>query len=321
MDFGIVDLVKRELSDIRFSQSETDRRTQDSLETVHNTLGHVVDRLAMIEGDLRAVRAAPVRRSRPRRRQMRAERRARRCRRAFAPPHLLQPDAAAAAETGTAKSGRAQEDPQEHFAAAPREFHAAQPAPPPCRRRCRRAPSAKSSSRTPHRRAPRSSRICRPIIRSSRARGRPARVSSPSERIAASESAISEIRGGRKSRSARRASSPPRAAPRRPPPPRRLNEKAGRAAQGRAKAKARRQGQGRTQDPLDHHLQDPLAAGRRERGRDRARHLQDGDDAARQRQRAANAADGKFESSRPPGAGAAPETAPSPRCRAPARPR
>ncbi|MFX8437318.1 hypothetical protein ABTL87_19365, partial [Acinetobacter baumannii] len=34
--------------------------TQDSLETVHNTLGHVVDRLAMIEGDLRAVRAAPV---------------------------------------------------------------------------------------------------------------------------------------------------------------------------------------------------------------------------------------------------------------------
>ena len=59
MDSGLVDIVKRELSDIRFSQSETDRRTQDSLETVHNTLGHVVDRLAMIEGDLRAVRAAP----------------------------------------------------------------------------------------------------------------------------------------------------------------------------------------------------------------------------------------------------------------------
>src|ERR1700710_174276 len=59
-DSGLVDIVKRGLSDIRFSQSETDRRTQDSLETVHNTLGHVVDRLAMIEGDLRAVRAAPV---------------------------------------------------------------------------------------------------------------------------------------------------------------------------------------------------------------------------------------------------------------------
>ena len=60
MDTGIVDMVKRELSDIRFGQSETDRRTQDSLETVHGTLGHVVDRLAMIEGDLRAVRSAPV---------------------------------------------------------------------------------------------------------------------------------------------------------------------------------------------------------------------------------------------------------------------
>src|SRR5262245_10400137 len=56
MDSGIVDLVKRELSDIRFSQSETDRRTQESLETVHGTLGHVVDRLSMIEGDLRTVR-------------------------------------------------------------------------------------------------------------------------------------------------------------------------------------------------------------------------------------------------------------------------
>ena len=59
MDSGIVDLVKRELSDIRFSQSETDRRTQDSLETVHSTLGHVVDRLSTIEGDLRTVRTAP----------------------------------------------------------------------------------------------------------------------------------------------------------------------------------------------------------------------------------------------------------------------
>src|SRR4029078_4386319 len=52
---GLVDMVKRELSDIRFSQSETDRRSQDSLETVHSTLGHVVDRLAFIEGDLRGV--------------------------------------------------------------------------------------------------------------------------------------------------------------------------------------------------------------------------------------------------------------------------
>ena len=59
-DGGVADMVKREMSDIRFSQSETDRRTQDSLEAVHNTLGHVVDRLAMIEGDLRTARALPV---------------------------------------------------------------------------------------------------------------------------------------------------------------------------------------------------------------------------------------------------------------------
>ncbi|QOG16609.1 hypothetical protein [Bradyrhizobium sp. SEMIA] len=58
-DTGVVDLVKRELSDIRFSQAETNRSTQDSLEAVHSALGHVVDRLSMIEGDLRAVRSAP----------------------------------------------------------------------------------------------------------------------------------------------------------------------------------------------------------------------------------------------------------------------
>ncbi|MGY3107624.1 hypothetical protein ACVWW7_004251 [Bradyrhizobium sp. LM6.9] len=56
---GMVDIVKRELSDIRFSQAETNRSTQDSLEAVHNALGHVVDRLSMIEGDLRNVRTAP----------------------------------------------------------------------------------------------------------------------------------------------------------------------------------------------------------------------------------------------------------------------
>ena len=61
-DSGLIDIVKRELSDIRFSQSETDRHTQDSLEAVHNTLGHVVDRLAMIEGDLRTVRVPRRRR-------------------------------------------------------------------------------------------------------------------------------------------------------------------------------------------------------------------------------------------------------------------
>ena len=59
-DSGLIDIVKRELSDIRFNQSEAGRHTQDSLEAVHSTLGHVVDRLAMIEGDLRAARVQPV---------------------------------------------------------------------------------------------------------------------------------------------------------------------------------------------------------------------------------------------------------------------
>src|SRR3982075_140661 len=59
-DGGVIDVVKRELSDIRFSQSETGRHTRESLEAVHSTLGHVVDRLAIIEGDLRTVRVQPV---------------------------------------------------------------------------------------------------------------------------------------------------------------------------------------------------------------------------------------------------------------------
>jgi len=58
MDPEVVDAIRRELSDLRLSRSETDRNTQDALESVHNTLGHVVDRLAMIEGDLRESRAA-----------------------------------------------------------------------------------------------------------------------------------------------------------------------------------------------------------------------------------------------------------------------
>jgi localization factor PodJL len=66
MDGDLVDTIKRELSDLRFSQSETTRNTQSSLEAVHNTLGHVVDRLALIEGDLRSARAAPATRETPR---------------------------------------------------------------------------------------------------------------------------------------------------------------------------------------------------------------------------------------------------------------
>ncbi|MBN8967001.1 MAG: SEL1-like repeat protein [Rhizobiales bacterium] len=60
MDPGFIDALRRELSDMRQGQSEIERRTQDSLEAVHSTLGHVVDRLAQIEGDLhRRASAAP----------------------------------------------------------------------------------------------------------------------------------------------------------------------------------------------------------------------------------------------------------------------
>src|SRR6266852_5134586 len=113
-DSGLADIVKRELSDIRFSQLETDRHTQDSLEAVHNTLGHVVDRLAMIEGDLRSVRSQPV-----------------------APPPIAPP--APQAPPPQAAVPRVAMPPQANpelpnpaaaqapFAAAPREFHAVQP--------------------------------------------------------------------------------------------------------------------------------------------------------------------------------------------------
>jgi localization factor PodJL len=186
-DSGVVDLVKRELSDIRFSQGETNRHTQDSLEAVHNTLGHVVDRLAMIEGDLRAVRNAPP----PAAPQ------------AFAapvepvahgamPPHQpkaeikpdIKPDLPNPAAT------------QATFVAAPREFHAATPAalppvpaPPPV------PPRAISEILEPHA-APARAAIApelppdHPLEPGTRPSGRPA---TPSERIAASESAISEI--------------------------------------------------------------------------------------------------------------------------------
>lgn len=56
MDQDVVDAIRRELSGLRLSCDENDRNTQDALESVHTTLGHVVDRLAAIEGDLRDAR-------------------------------------------------------------------------------------------------------------------------------------------------------------------------------------------------------------------------------------------------------------------------
>jgi localization factor PodJL len=201
-DSGMVDLVKRELSDIRYSQAETNRSTQDSLEAVHNTLGHVVDRLAMIEGDLRAVRTAP-----PAPAPVPAP----------APQPVAAPMAMAAAVESAAMAHEqwqpqppqpkydpkpelpnpaAQQPAQSAFVAAPREFHAAAPAaPPPVPMAQPVPPRAISEILEPHT-APARAAIApelppdHPLEPGTRPSGRPA---TPSERIAASESAISDI--------------------------------------------------------------------------------------------------------------------------------
>ncbi|MDO8398634.1 MAG: hypothetical protein Q7T45_12520 [Bradyrhizobium sp.] len=176
-DNGVVDMVKREMSDIRFSQSETDRRTQDSLEAVHSTLGHVVDRLAMIEGDLRSARALP------------------------AAPQLQMPPAPEPV-SAPAAAPRVAMPPQpkpelpnpaaahEHFATAPREFQAVQPP----ATAVAAAPRAISEILEPYT-APRA--VIAPDLPPDHPLEpgtRPtARAATPSERIAASESAISEI--------------------------------------------------------------------------------------------------------------------------------
>ena len=181
-DSGVADMVKREMSDIRFSQSETDRRTQDSLEAVHNTLGHVVDRLAMIEGDLRTARALPV----------------------AAPlqmPPAPQPEPPQAAAPRMAMPPQPKPElpnpaaAHEHFATAPREFQAVQPPEPAV---TAVTPRAISEILEPYTATP------RPVIAPDLPHDHPlepgtrptARAATPSERIAASESAISEIPAG-----------------------------------------------------------------------------------------------------------------------------
>ncbi|WP_454633137.1 hypothetical protein [Bradyrhizobium cenepequi] len=186
LDPGLVDMVKRELSDIRYSQSETDRRTQDSLETVHNTLGHVVDRLAMIENDLRAVRPAPVA---PAPSAPPAE-----------PPRASMPQAMVPQPKPELPNPAAQQrfTAEEHFAAAPRDFHAAvppeaAPVPPPL------PPRAISEILEPHAAVRAAIEPDLPPDHPLEPGTRPTgRVSTPAERIAASESAISEISTGKK---------------------------------------------------------------------------------------------------------------------------
>ncbi|MGA2291007.1 hypothetical protein [Bradyrhizobium sp.] len=174
-DTGVIDIVRKELSDIRFSQSQTDRHTQDSLETVHNTLGHVVDRLAMIEGDLREARAQPV---------------APEPATPPAPPTAPTPAVASAPQSRPELPNPAAA--QEQFAAASREFHAVAPA---IAATVPVTPRAISEILGPHAAAARQPIAPdlppdHPLEPGTRPSGR---LASPSERIAASESAISEI--------------------------------------------------------------------------------------------------------------------------------
>ena len=210
---GVVDAFKRELSDMRFSQSETDRHLQDSMEVVHSTLGHVVDRLAKIEGDLRNVNARPAPQPMPAAAPMPPVPQPAPMQQApvqpamAAPPrpqmpNPVKPQAAAPSQIEV-------RPPQAHFDAAPRDFAAtaisSEPAP------TFQVPKAISDILDP-KPVPKSAAPPVTVERTSSPRPmvdpqlppdtplepgtRPqGRGASPSERIAASEDAISEIAG------------------------------------------------------------------------------------------------------------------------------
>lgn len=180
-DSGIADIVKRELSDIRFSQTERDRHTQDLLEAVHNTLGHVVDRLALIEGDLRVVRPAPVA----------PQSQAPAVSRPFIPEAAAPQIAMPTQPKPELPNPAAREA---HFDAAPREFHSAQPHP-AALAAAAAAPRAISEILEPQAAPARASVAAElPPDHPLEPGTRPsARQASPSERIAASENAISAI--------------------------------------------------------------------------------------------------------------------------------
>jgi localization factor PodJL len=205
-DPGLIDLVKRELSDIRFNQGETQRHTQDSLEAVHSTLGHVVDRLATIEGDLRTIRTAPpapVPQSLDLPQaavSMPAAPSFEDVRRAMAAPAFEEAPRIAIAPQPKPElpNPAASQMAQSHFIAAPRDFHAADPVAPPVAAGSPPSsppPLAISEILLPH------SGPARPAIQPDLPPDHPlepgtrpsGRAASPSERIAASESAISEI--------------------------------------------------------------------------------------------------------------------------------
>ena len=268
MDSGLVDLIKRELSDMRYGQTETDRRTQDSLEVVNNTLGHVVDRLAMIEGDLRAVRTAPVPPPAP----------------VPAPQPIPAPRAAMPQPVAAATAGNAES-------------------------RCRTGSFRRGTARIPRRGAAGHARYrhAKGDQRNPRTADGAASARGDRTRSAAGSSAGARHTAARPhgvavgahcrfgKRHQRDFAGYPRTGQHiqlyRRRPPRRAG-RVGSACQGQ-QDQARRSAQGPDkrcgQGFFDHHLEDSFAAGRRQRGRDRARHLQDGDDAAGQRHSAVDA--------------------------------
>ena len=169
MDSGLVDAIKRELSDMRFSQSETDRRTQDSLETVHNALGHVADRLGIIEGDLRKVQSAAPAQAEPRAAMPQQ------------PAPMPRPELPNPVMTQAAPPPQ----PQQRSPMANVIIEAA-PTPTP------QAPAVRPDAVTPRMPIDASLPPDHPLEPGSRTGGR---VASPSERIAASEDALSDIPG------------------------------------------------------------------------------------------------------------------------------
>jgi len=201
-DPGLIDLVKRELTDIRFSKTETDRLTQDSLEAVHSTLGHVVDRLSTIEGDLRNVRTTPAEPSPPLVPPLDPE---------MAPHRTAPPQLPEALKTEPKFESYKPELPNPaaeqaanpaSFVAAPRDFHAATTAPTAAPPTLPLPPKAISDILEPH--AAQAARVAaiepslppdHPLEPGTRPSGR---LASPAERIAASEEAISELPAGKR---------------------------------------------------------------------------------------------------------------------------
>ena len=232
MDSGIVDLVKRELSDIRFSQSETDRRTQDSLgdRSQHarpRGRSPVDDRRRSAHGSHRAGGAQP---SPPHRSKCARKRRAPMPRPLAGPCAPQQPRKPRIAEIPRAAGSLRSILPPRRANSTPHSQ----------RRRPLAAGAAARDQRNP-------GAACRRAAHRDRAgiaAGSSARAGHAADR--AHVFAVGTDRGFRKrdqrdrcrrrrSRSARRASLPPRAVPRRPPPPRRRPRR--RTFEGRAKDK------------------------------------------------------------------------------------